>query len=180
MPIPQTDALKEAYAVAPSNVVILETIELRHPAFLDESNNVIALRFVNDFQDLTATLEATAPMNPGQAVVFTRFAFEPELPDVNNSGPVQLKLRICNATKEILQYAREAAKTPSKLYVTYRIYLNTDTSQPHSRPYTFVGSSVETPDIATVQLVCSLPNLSNKKFPAENYTARRYPGLVAT
>jgi hypothetical protein len=179
MPIPQTEAIKEAYASAPSNVVLLETIELRHPAFMENGVNV-ALRFVNDHADLTATLEATAPMNPGEAVLFTALAFEPELPGTDTEGAPELKLRICNATREILQYAREAALTQAKLRITYRIYLNTDTSQPHSKPFTATGASVSTPDATTVQLTCRLTNLSNKRFPGQNYTPQRFPGLVAT
>lgn len=180
MPIPQTAAIAEAYASAPSDVVLLETIELRHADFVDANDQPTALRFVNDFADLSATLEATAPMNPGEAVTFTRCAFEAVLPDVNNSGATELKLRVCNATREILRYARLAAKSQAKLYVTYRMYLSTDTTQPHTKPFTLVGSAVETPDASTVQLTCSLTNLSNKKFPGDNYTAERFPGLVVS
>ena len=32
-----TEALKEAYASAPSDVTILHTLELRHPSFADAS-----------------------------------------------------------------------------------------------------------------------------------------------
>ena len=32
-----SEALKEAYTSAPSDVVILHTLELRHPAFKDEN-----------------------------------------------------------------------------------------------------------------------------------------------
>lgn len=179
MPITQTAAIEEAYASAPSDVVLLETIEFRHPAFVDENDAPTALRFVNDHADLTATLEATAPMNGGQAVTFFRCAFEAELPEVNNAGANELKLRVCNATREILRYARQAASTADKLYVTYRAYLSTDLSQPHTKPFTLVGSAIETPDASTVRLTCSLINLSNKKFPGETYTPRRFPGLVA-
>lgn len=179
MPITQTAAIEEAYASAPSDVVLLETIEFRHPAFVDEHDAPAALRFVNDYSDLTATLEAGAPMNGGQAVVFTRCAFEAVLPDVNNTGATELKLRVCNATREILRYARQAASTADKLYVTYRAYLSSDLTQPHTKPFTLVGAGIETPDASTVQLTCSLVNLSNKKFPRENYTPRRFPGLVA-
>lgn len=179
MPIAQTEAIAEAYASAPADVVLLETIEFRHVAFVDANDKPVALRFVNDYGDLAATLEATAPMNPGETVTFTRCAFDATLPDVNSSGATELKLRVSNASLEILRYARMAADSTEKLYVTYRAYLSTDTTQPHTVPFTLIGSAVETPDISTVQLTCSLPNLSNKKFPKELYTAQRFPGLVA-
>ena len=34
-----SEALKEAYASAPSDVVLLHTLELRHPSFVDEQGN---------------------------------------------------------------------------------------------------------------------------------------------
>ena len=34
-----SEALKEAYASAPSNVILLHTLELRHPSFVDENGN---------------------------------------------------------------------------------------------------------------------------------------------
>ena len=38
MPDPSlTQAIQEAYASAPSDVVILHTLELRHPEFIDEN-----------------------------------------------------------------------------------------------------------------------------------------------
>ena len=53
-----SEALREAYASAPSDVVILHTLELRHPSFLDDDGQPIAIRVVRDNQDLTARLEA--------------------------------------------------------------------------------------------------------------------------
>lgn len=39
MPNPAlSEAIREAYASAPSDVVILHTLELRHPDFVDENN----------------------------------------------------------------------------------------------------------------------------------------------
>lgn len=37
-----TEALKEAYASAPSDITILHTLELRHPAFIDEQGRKTA------------------------------------------------------------------------------------------------------------------------------------------
>lgn len=179
MPIAQTDAIAEAYASAPTDVVLLETIELRHPDFVGEDDLPVALRFVNDHADLVATLEAAAPMNGGEAVTFIRCAFEVELPDANSTGATELKLRVCNVDRELLQRARLAAKGTGRLMVTYRAFLSTDTTQPHTKPFTLTGRSVDTPDVSTVRLTCALPNLSNKRFPSEIYTPARFPGLVA-
>ena len=47
MPDPTlSQAIKEAYAAAPSDVVILHTLELRHPDFEDDDGNPTAIRVV--------------------------------------------------------------------------------------------------------------------------------------
>ncbi len=59
MPDPSlSQAIKEAYAAAPSGVVILHTLELRHPSFVDDDGNTTAIRVVRDHADLTARLES--------------------------------------------------------------------------------------------------------------------------
>jgi hypothetical protein len=50
-------AIREAYASAPSDIVILHTLELRHPDFRDDEGQSIAVRLVRDHQDLSAKLE---------------------------------------------------------------------------------------------------------------------------
>ena len=60
-----SEALREAYASAPSDVVILHTLELRHPSFIDDDGDSIAIRVVRDNQDLKARLESSAPLDGG-------------------------------------------------------------------------------------------------------------------
>ena len=43
-----SQALKEAYASAPSEVILLHTLELRHPSFVDDNGNPTAIRVVRD------------------------------------------------------------------------------------------------------------------------------------
>ena len=57
-----TTALKEAYASAPTNVIIYHTLELYHPSFTQ------AIRVVRDFDPLQATLESTAPRDASHSV----------------------------------------------------------------------------------------------------------------
>lgn len=91
MPDPSLSAaIKEAYASAPTDTVILHTLELRHPDF------VAPIRVVNDHANLTATLEATAPANPGAAVEFIRFAFRFTLPELMTSGMPEIEIEIDN------------------------------------------------------------------------------------
>ena len=77
-----SEALKEAYASAPSNVVILHTLELRHPAFKDENGNSTAIRVVRDNVNHTCRLEDNAPLDGGKEVEFVDLAFDLQLPPV--------------------------------------------------------------------------------------------------
>ena len=86
MPDPAlSQAIKEAYAAAPSDVVILHTLELRHPAFEDDAELPTAIRVVRDHADLTARLEASAPLDAGAMVTFVALAFDLSLPPVDTA-----------------------------------------------------------------------------------------------
>ena len=63
-------AIKEAYASAPSNLVIHHTLEIWHPNF------TTPIRVVRDHVDLTAKLESSAPRNASQYVTFVGYAFD--------------------------------------------------------------------------------------------------------
>ncbi len=174
MPDPALSAaIKEAYASAPSDVVVLHTLELRHPTF-DEP-----IRVVNDHQDLVATLEATAPENPAEAVTFVRFAFRFTLPDVMSSGMPEIEIEIDNLAPEIIGYMDAAAQTEELIEVTYRPFLSTDLSAPQmDPPITLVLHDVEA-TVFTLRGRASFGDFGNRRFPNETYDAERFPGLVA-
>ena len=71
-----SEAIKEAYASAPSEQIILHTLELRHPAFVDETGQLVAIRVVRDTGDLWARLESQAPLQAGERVQFVAMGFE--------------------------------------------------------------------------------------------------------
>lgn len=77
-----SEALKEAYASADSEIIILHTLELRHPAFVDENGLPTAIRVVRDNVNHICRLEESASLNAGQDVEFVAMAFDLELPPV--------------------------------------------------------------------------------------------------
>jgi hypothetical protein len=90
------EAIKEAYASAPADVVIYHTLEIRHAAF------ATPIRVVRDLVNLSATLEATAPTDPSTEVEFIGFSFDLKLPEVSTGGTPELVIEIDNASREIL------------------------------------------------------------------------------
>ena len=129
-----TDAIAEAYASAPSDIVILHTLELRHPAFVDENGQPSAIRVVRDNADLRATLEASAPLNGGEEVLFKSFAFEISLPETNDRSSPEAIVTIDNVSREIVHNIELAVVSQEVIKVSYRPYLSTDLSTPQYDP----------------------------------------------
>lgn len=174
MPDPHlSEALKEAYASAPSDEVVYHTLELRHAAFS------APIRVVRDNADLVARLEATAPANPGELVTFVAYGFNLERPEVSSSGVPQCAIEIDNVSREILANIELAVPQTDPILVTYREYLASDLEGPQNDPPMTLTIVSINADVFRVRAVASYPDLSNRRFPREDYTAERFPGLVA-
>jgi Domain of unknown function (DUF1833) len=173
MPDPAlSQALKEAYAAAPADTVILHTLEIWHPAF------ATPIRVVRDMADLQARLEATAPRDGGQMVTFTALAFDLDLPPVDTAPVPEITITLDNVGREISDALDEAAISQDKIEVTYRPYLSTDLDGPQmDPPVTMTLSDVEADPLRVIGHAAML-DFGNKAFPSITYTASRFPGLV--
>ena len=110
MPDPTLEqAIREAYASAPTDTVILHTLELRHPAFADDDGRPTAIRVVRDDVDLNARLEATAPLDAAEMVRFVALAFELELPPVDSAPVPEISVTLDNVSREIVRHLDAAA-----------------------------------------------------------------------
>lgn len=169
-----SEALKEAYASAPSDIVIVNTLEIRHPAF------TAPIRVVSDFVAVTAKLEANAPLNAGEMVEFLPFAFELSLPEMTDKGVPELGLRIDNVSREIMEHIELASPLPDKLEITYRAYLSNDLSSgPHNDPPLHLTIISIEADAVAITAKASVVDFINKKFPNQEYDENRFPGLIA-
>jgi hypothetical protein len=167
-----SQALKEAYAAAPANVVIHHTLELRHPAFSTP------IRVVRDFANLTATLEATAPADPGAAVLFVAFAFEFTKPEVSATGVPQITITLDNVDRAIVANIEAAMGSTDLVQVTYREYLSTDLGAPQNNPPLSMTIMSVTADVFKVSAVAGFPDLMNRRFPSTEYSPEVFPGLA--
>lgn len=168
-----SQALKEAYASAPADVVIYHTLELRHPAF------TAPIRVVRDWEPLTATLEATAPADPSTAVTFAAFAFEFTKPEVSPGGVPQITIEIDNVDRSIVANIELAMQTTDLVQVTYREFLSTDLSAPQNDPPLSMTIMTVSATVFKVTATAGFPDLMNRRFPTVEYDAQTYPGLVA-
>lgn len=168
-----SQALKEAYASAPANVVIYHTLELRHPAF------TTPIRVVCDHADLVATLESGAPVNPGQQVTFVRFAFNFTKPEISPNGVPQLTIEIDNVDRSIVANIEAAMTTSDMVQATYREYISTDLTAPQNDPPIHMTIMSISADVFKVSAVAGFPDLINRRFPTTEYDSETFPGLLA-
>lgn len=167
-----TAALKEAYASAPSGSIIYHTLELRHPAFTSP------IRVVRDHANLTATLEATAPANPGAAVLFVAFAFDFTKPDITPNGVPQISIEMDNVDRSIVANIEAALATMDLVQATYREFLSSDLSGPQNDPPIHMTIMSITADVFRVKAVAGFPDLVNRRFPSIGYDSETFPGLM--
>lgn len=174
--IPYTDQARE-YMFSPSGAdVILDTIELRHPAFLDENGNPMAIRFVNDPCALMATLEDDAPMNAGETVTFIATRFDLVIPDQPQSGLPQCQLAVSNVVKELSPWMTKATTIAAPLELSLRQYLADDLTQPCFAQHGLTFKNAKSDDIRTTG-TASIADLLNFPAPRQCYTVVNSPGL---
>lgn len=173
-------AYAEAISIAPVTRVMLATYELRHPNFIDANGVLYAVRIVNDHADLTATLEATAPVDPSTAVLFTALPIEVSGPDESDAGQTPaITFAIDGVSQLLVQQLDYALATLVPVTVTERIYASDDLSGPAVTPVlTMTLRDVQVTDTrVTAKAVFYDP--SNRGFPRQEYTTPLYPGLTA-
>lgn len=165
-------AIKEAYASAPSNVIIYHTLELRHSAFS------APIRVVRDYADLTATLEATAPANPGASVTFVKFNFDFTKPEISTTGVPQMSIEIDNVDRSIVANIEAALTTTDLVQATYREYISSDLTGPQNDPPIHMTVMSIQADVFRVRAVAGFPDLINRRFPTLEYDSETFPGLL--
>jgi hypothetical protein len=205
MPDPALSAaIREAYASAPADVIVLHTLEIWHPAFV-EDGVARPIRVVRNFEDtatwlslggagvqavldgldtearrkvgLVARLEAGAPRDAGLLVPFVALGFDLELPPVDTIPVPEIVVTLDNVGREIAKHLDAAAVSQERIEVTYRPYLSTDIEGPQmDPPMTMTLSEVEV-DVFRVTGRARVLDIGNKAFPSEIYTIRKYPGL---
>lgn len=165
-------AIREAYASAPAGTITYLTLEMWHPAF------TAPVRVVRDYENLTATLELSAPRDPGAQVVFTRFAFDFTKPEVSSAGVPQVTLTMDNVDRTVVANIEAATGSIYPIKVILREYLSTDLSAPQNDPPLAMTIMTINADVFRVTATAGFPNLMNKRFPTTAYTSEVFKGLV--
>ena len=91
------EAVKEAYASAPVDIVVLDTLEIWHRTF---TAPVRVVRWPMESwkpTEFNLLLEANAPRNPGATVTFLGVPFEITLPEKSQDTPGEFNISIGGA-----------------------------------------------------------------------------------
>ncbi|MGO4154336.1 DUF1833 family protein [Cupriavidus sp. YAF13] len=171
-------ALAEAYASAPVSEVIIDTLEIRHPSFVDDDGNPTAIRICRDRLDFAAYLEAGAPMNAGQLVTFLAVPFDFTLPALAEGKVPTLKIVVDNVDRSITAAIERAYQQSDPIQTTYRPYLVSDPSGPQMNPPPNMVLSRVTVDVFKVAGTATLNDVHNWPFPGRVYNPADFPGLL--
>jgi hypothetical protein len=164
-------AIREAYVA--SSAIIFHTLELRHSSFTEP------IRVVRDRANLIARLENTAPLNPGEVVLFIPFSFDFSKPEVLPGGIPQLTITIDNVGREVTANVELSLESTEPIKATYREYLGSDLlGGPQNDPpmHMDILSISCTPFVVTA--TAGFPQMVNKRFPTQAFSAEDYPGLM--
>lgn len=165
-------ALVEAYATAPSNVVILNTLEIRHPMLPGG-----IFRVCNPVS-ITARLEVVPPATEGVLQVFTAAAFEMAMPSVDDSGLQQTSITLDDIDGLVMDFLTAAKAYRTPVQVIIRPYLSNDLlSGPQLDPPLYLSLGTAVAQNGTVTMPASFVDLINAKFLTELYTSARFRSL---
>jgi hypothetical protein len=160
-----SEALKEAFALAPKDVVYLETLEIKHPQIANP------IYLVRDKVSHVLTLET------GVAKTFEACAFRMNLPSSGDNGLQELNLAIDNIDRRVSDFVYIASTYDEPVTITFRPYLSNEPTVPQMDPplELFLTDIVVTQ--AEVSGKATFADILNKQFPTERYTRARFPSL---
>lgn len=181
MPDPSvSEALLEAGALAPSEEIFYETLEFRHASFVDDNGDTDSLWLVADAKDLTAPLEADAPIKPGQYVTFSRSGISGVYrPAIEPGATPEIEITVDGVSRAIVYYLDLAMEAATPLTMAYRVYLDSAIADgPQMDP-------VPTFEIAEIAVTLTGVKLKARTridlrgaFPVKQYTITEFPGLA--
>jgi hypothetical protein len=167
-----SDALLEAAAVAPIDYLTLYAYELWHPT-LDEP-----IYFVNDLQDLEATIEADATRNAGVTVTFLGVLLamqRPEESDTDASPQVSLSRE---GVSGILKVALDTARGSTDPWeLIERVFTTDDLSGPAKLPPMIYNLSAAQMASAGASISAGFGDFANVSVPTKTFRREKYPTL---
>lgn len=173
------EAIKEAYASAPSDTIVLHTLEIRHRTFTEP---VRVVRWPCEGQEpveFRCRLEADADLNPGETVLFLGCPFEIKLPEKSQDSPGEFEVSIAGAADVIEPYLENACLGGGEITAVYRSFIKGEEEQGPTEVWPDIYLHAPSIDSATgtVTMKGSILDWLNRKF-GRLISAGAYPALV--
>lgn len=160
-----SEAIKEAYASAPSDVVILDTLQIDHEDLAGP------IYLVRNRENLTLTLEDLSTEE------FEGIAFRMALPAAGDNGVQDLMLTIDNADQRLTDFVNTVKTSLAPVTITYRPYRSDDLTTPQMDPPLVLYLHDINQNSFEVSARASFGDIINRKFPSALYTRSRFPSL---
>lgn len=160
-----TDALKEAYATAQSDVLYLDTIEIVHPD-VDAPIRLIADRVGRELV-----------LEDDSLAFFQPCGFRFVLPAAGNNGVQELTIAIDNVDRRASDFVKQVSGSKEPVTVTYRPFLLDGEPTLAMNPplILFLTDVVITATEVTGR--ATFADILNRDFLSVNYSRRNFPGL---
>lgn len=173
------EAIAEVMASGDMESEIVETLEFRHPLIIGEDGEVTPIRVLLGETDMQFRLEADAPVNAGEMVLFQKAQFEITGSEMGENKEPKMVLSIGAVNGQIVGYLEVANTSPEPVDVTYRQFLY---SEPESGPIIDPVWNMELSEVDVNEFVATgtiaLTDMHNAPFPLTTYTPSRFKGLV--
>jgi len=168
-----SQAIKEAYARAGSTTVHTIALELRHDSWPSP------VRMINHRADISITLEAGAPANPGETVVFIATGMAVKEPKIGTDPAGEMSIQIDGVAGAINALIDIANETGTPIDASVRAVALDSSNDSVIGVFTPYHLQVKDTDISLTDIAMTLGRVSpvNLKFPGTIYSPDTYPQL---
>lgn len=162
--------MQEAYASAPSNVVILHTVEANHASF------DTPIRVVTGDDGLGAAEVVPLTLETGDTVDFKAMAFDVTPPGFDDKGPTPGRIRLDLVSGELIEPLEAAATTSGVIEVIYRAWRSDQRDEPGDVVKGLKMRRVVLNETAAEGDV-GFDEVGKQAFPRQTYSIDLYPTL---
>jgi hypothetical protein len=175
VPVTSTQAWQEAAATVDATEVVLPTIEIIHPVFI-ENGQPNPIRAVRNNEDLVLRLDESAPLDAGELVTFKGIMFGIDYPRIGKLG-VEAPLWIDNVGREVSRYLEPATKLNESVIVIFRGYLLSDPDTVGHGPFRLLLRNVKRKG-ARLEGTLTIADPTKLRVMREIYDNARFPALM--
>jgi Domain of unknown function (DUF1833) len=160
-----SEALKQAYALAPATVEHVHTLQIEHVGVSEP------IFIVQGHRNRVCTVPGLG------ATTFLAAPFRFTLPATDDGGLQELNLTFDNVDPLIAEFCRSAQTYPAPVEIQYRPYLSTDLTTPQMDPALLLYLTNVVITLTEISGRAVPRDFLNREFPNFRYTTTNFPGL---